>query len=216
MKILFKDFVELHRGYDLPKRSRKNGTIPVIASTGIIGSHNISKVLGPGVITGRSGSIGKVNYVKSNFWPLNTTLYVSDFKNNNPKYVYYRLQTLSLGKFASGSAVPTLNRNDLSELEISIHEKEEQNKIVAKLEPFEKKIELNNQINDNLISLAIALFNKYFPNINSGNEMIGNFISNYDRLRKPLSKKERLSIPGKYRYIGATSVNDYINPEMSI
>ena len=41
--------------------------------------------------------------------------------------------------------------------------------------------------------------------------MIGNFISNYDRLRKPLSKKERLSIPGKYRYIGATSVNDYIN-----
>ncbi|MQB92918.1 restriction endonuclease subunit S [Lactobacillus reuteri] len=211
MKILFKDFVELHRGYDLPKRSRKNGTIPVIASTGIIGSHNISKVLGPGVITGRSGSIGKVNYVKSNFWPLNTTLYVSDFKNNNPKYVYYRLQTLSLGKFASGSAVPTLNRNDLSELEISIHEKEEQNKIVAKLEPFEKKIELNNQINDNLISLAIALFNKYFPNINSGNEMIGNFISNYDRLRKPLSKKERLSIPGKYRYIGATSVNDYIN-----
>lgn len=211
MKILFKDFVELHRGYDLPKRSRKNGTIPVIASTGIIGSHNISKVLGPGVITGRSGSIGKVNYVKSDFWPLNTTLYVSDFKNNNPKYVYYRLQTLSLGKFASGSAVPTLNRNDLSELEISIHEKEEQNKIVAKLEPFEKKIELNNQINDNLISLAIALFNKYFPNINSGNEMIGNFISNYDRLRKPLSKKERLSIPGKYRYIGATSVNDYIN-----
>lgn len=152
MKILFKDFVELHRGYDLPKRSRKNGTIPVIASTGIIGSHNISKVLGPGVITGRSGSIGKVNYVKSDFWPLNTTLYVSDFKNNNPKYVYYRLQTLSLGKFASGSAVPTLNRNDLSELEISIHEKEEQNKIVAKLEPFEKKIELNNQINDNLVA----------------------------------------------------------------
>lgn len=67
------------------------------------------------------------------------------------------------------------------------------------------------RLNDNLISLATALFNKYFPNINSGNEMIGNFISNYDRLRKPLSKKERLSIPGKYRYIGATSVNDYIN-----
>ena len=59
---------------------------------------------------------------------------------------------MSLGKFASGSAVPTLNRNDLSELEISIHEKEEQNKIVAKLEPFEKKIELNNQINDNLVA----------------------------------------------------------------
>lgn len=79
---------------------------------------------------------------------------------------------------------------------------------------FEKIIhhrELFSRLNDNLISLAIALFNKYFPNINSGNEMIGNFISNYDRLRKPLSKKERLSIPGKYRYIGATSVNDYIN-----
>lgn len=210
MKILFKDFVELHRGYDLPKRSRKNGTIPVIASTGIIGSHNISKVLGPGVITGRSGSIGKVNYVKSNFWPLNTTLYVSDFKNNNPKYVYYRLQTLSLGKFASGSAVPTLNRNDLSELEISIHEKEEQNKIVAKLEPFEKKIELNNQINDNLATLKTSIFDKLFKNKMSSH-LNGN-LSNITIItsgKRPKKKFDNKSSVAKYPIVGASKIMGY-------
>lgn len=116
-----------------------------------------------------------------------------------------------LNNMATGTTIKNVGLKSLRSLMIDLPSINIQREIVNIIKPFENKLYLNNQINDNLISLATALFNKYFPNINSGNEMIGNFISNYDRLRKPLSKKERLSIPGKYRYIGATSVNDYIN-----
>lgn len=154
----FEDFIELHRGYDLPKKKRKNGQVPVIASTGINGTHNVAKIKGPGVVTGRSGSIGKVQYIKDDFWPLNTTLYVSDFKGNNPKFVAYWLERFDLKRFSSGSAVPTLNRNELANVEICVPNREEQDKIVAILEPFERKIELNQEINDNLVELINTIY----------------------------------------------------------
>ncbi|MEK0395967.1 restriction endonuclease subunit S [Lactobacillus delbrueckii] len=162
----FEDFIELHRGYDLPKKQRKNGQVPVIASTGINGTHNVAKIKGPGVVTGRSGSIGKVQYIKDDFWPLNTTLYVSDFKGNNPKFVAYWLERFDLKRFSSGSAVPTLNRNELANVEICVPNREEQDKIVAILEPFEKKIELNQEINDNLFKLAKIHFDRQLDSEN--------------------------------------------------
>lgn len=163
----FEDFIELHRGYDLPKKQRKNGQVPVIASTGINGTHNVAKIKGPGVVTGRSGSIGKVQYIKDDFWPLNTTLYVSDFKGNNPKFVAYWLERFDLKRFSSGSAVPTLNRNELANVEICVPNREEQDKIVAILEPFEKKIELNQEINDNLDELSTVIFDRWIRNSSS-------------------------------------------------
>lgn len=185
----FEDFIELHRGYDLPKKQRKNGQVPVIASTGINGTHNVAKIKGPGVVTGRSGSIGKVQYIKDDFWPLNTTLYVSDFKGNNPKFVAYWLERFNLKRFSSGSAVPTLNRNELANVEICVPNREEQDKIVAILEPFEKKIELNQEINDNLLELAKTLFSEEF----SSNEEV--LLSNYllPKRGKNLLKKNVVS-----------------------
>jgi type I restriction enzyme S subunit len=83
----FKDFVTLQRGFDLPKKNMIDGPYPVVGSTSIIGYHNEYKVKGPGVITGRSGSLGEVQYIKDDFWAHNTSLWVKDFKGNNPKYV---------------------------------------------------------------------------------------------------------------------------------
>lgn len=67
------------------------------------------------------------------------------------------------------------------------------------------------KLNANLLELAQTMFNQYFPHVNHGVEKIGNFINNFDRLRKPLSKQQRVAIPGKYRYIGAASVTDHVN-----
>src|SRR5690554_8140665 len=84
-----KDIAPLQRGFDLTVSNTKDGEYPVVYSNGILRSHNEFKVKGPGVITGRSGTIGKVSYVKSNYWPHNTSLWVTDFKGNHPKYIYY-------------------------------------------------------------------------------------------------------------------------------
>ena len=88
---IFNNFITLKRGYDLPQSDVMPGKYPVIASTAIKDYHNDFKVAPPGVVTGRSGSLGSVQYITEQYWPLNTTLYVKDFKGNFPKYVYYFL-----------------------------------------------------------------------------------------------------------------------------
>jgi type I restriction enzyme S subunit len=129
----------LQRGYDLPTARRISGRFPLVTSSGPTDTHNEAKVKGPGVVTGRSGSIGSVFFVEQDFWPLNTALYVKNFHGNDPKFVWYLLQFFDLSRFASGAGVPTLNRNDVHGEDVSIPiSYDEQKRIVAVLdEAFE-------------------------------------------------------------------------------
>lgn len=106
----------LQRGFDLPKQSRTDGAYPVLAASGLNGWHSEWKVKGPGVTTGRSGVLGEVFFVDRDFWPLNTSLWVREYKRSNPWHAYFLLQTLELAQFNAGSAVPTLNRNHVHSL----------------------------------------------------------------------------------------------------
>jgi type I restriction enzyme S subunit len=110
----------LQRGFDLPVEARKFGSIPIYASTGVHGYHDVAKVQGPGVVTGRSGSLGTVIYVTDSFWPLNTTLWVKEFKRVSPIFAYHLLLELKLEQYAGGAAVPTLNRNDVHRIDVLI------------------------------------------------------------------------------------------------
>lgn len=115
------DLFELQRGFDLPHHDRNEGPYPIYASNGITGFHNEYRVKAPGVVTGRSGSIGEVFYVSEDFWPLNTSLWVKDFKKSTPYFVYYTLKNIDLNSLVGGSsAVPTLNRNDVNILDTII------------------------------------------------------------------------------------------------
>ena len=107
------DAVMLQRGFDLPTAQRIPGNVPIIAATGLNGTHNVAKVKAPGVVTGRSGSLGTVMLVWEDFWPLNTALWVKEYRQSNPIHAYFTLQSLDLKGFNSGAAVPTLNRNDI-------------------------------------------------------------------------------------------------------
>ena len=108
----------LQRGFDLPIKRRKQGDVPIIASTGINGFHNEHKVKGPGVVTGRSGSLGKALLVSGDFWPLNTTLWVKRFKKVSPIFAVFLLQSMKLENYNAGAAVPTLNRNDVHKVNV--------------------------------------------------------------------------------------------------
>ena len=92
----FKDFITLQRGFDLPKNSRISGKYPILSSTSISDSHDQYKVEPPVVTTGRSGSLGVVVWSDKKAWPLNTTLWVKDFKSNDPKFIYYFLKIATL------------------------------------------------------------------------------------------------------------------------
>ncbi len=155
--------IELKRGYDLPARKRSPGPVPVVSSSGITGSHSESKVLGPGVITGRYGTLGKVYYILDDFWPLNTTLYVRDFKGHDPRFVNYLLRGLDFSSYSDKAAVPGLNRNHLHEERVCIPTAvAEQRAIAHILGTLDDKIELNRRMNETLEAMARALFKSWF------------------------------------------------------
>jgi type I restriction enzyme S subunit len=107
------DLLVLQRGFDLPSHDREPGQYPIIAASGPSGTHREAMVRGPGVVTGRSGVLGKVFLELEDFWPLNTTLWVKAFKAVTPCFAYELLRMLDFKSYNAGSAVPTLNRNHI-------------------------------------------------------------------------------------------------------
>lgn len=154
------EMFELQRGFDLPSQDRIIGQFPIYASTGITGYNNQFKVAPPCIITGRSGTIGEVFFIDEKCWPLNTTLWVKDFKDTPPLFVYYKLKELELGKTIAGfAAVPTLNRNDVHMMNTIVPPKiimEQFHKYAKKLYNHKQSISKRNKVLQELQSLLLA------------------------------------------------------------
>ena len=149
----------LQRGFDLPTQNLVEGIYPVIYSNGILQHHDKYKCEAPGLITGRSGTIGKFTYIDSGFyWPHNTSLWVTDFCGNCPKFIYYLYQTVHIEQFSTGSGVPTLNRNDVHRYKTSVPTAiVEQEKIAKFLSILDERIVTQNKIIEKLQSLIKGL-----------------------------------------------------------
>ena len=157
------DVARLRRGHDLPKRLRVAGSFPIVSSSGITDCHAESKARGPGVVIGRYGTLGKVHFVRGDYWPLNTTLYVENFKGNEPRYVSYLLETIDVHPFSDKAAVPGLNRNHLHKAEVPFtSDPAEQRAIAHILGTLDDKIEINRRMNETLEAMARALFKSWF------------------------------------------------------
>jgi len=156
------DFITLQRGFDLPASTRKKGTVPVVASRAINGFHSEAKVKGPGVVIGRSGSIGGGQYIVEDFWPLNTTLWVKDFKGHNVRYVYYLLKSIDFSRFNAGAGVPTLNRNHLSGIKVKVLSGAHEDEIVKILAKYDDLIENNKRRIALLEESARQLYKEWF------------------------------------------------------
>ena len=135
------DVAPLQRGFDLPMSSIRPGRHPVVYSNGILQYHERAMVAGPGVVTGRSGTIGKVQFIESDYWPHNTALWVKSFYENDPKFVYYLYAYIDLSQLAAGSGVPTLNRNDVHQRWVSCPPVPEQRAIADALSTVDRLIE---------------------------------------------------------------------------
>ncbi|MDD3335684.1 MAG: restriction endonuclease subunit S [Eubacteriales bacterium] len=158
-----KDIAPLQRGFDLPTSQMIPGKYPVVMSNGVGGYHSVYKVKGPGVVTGRSGTIGKLHYIDDDYWPHNTALWVTDFKRNCPKFIFYLYQQLELSRFGTGSGVPTLNRNDVHDASMSIPKCDEQEKITSLFNHLDHLITLHQRKYDKLVCIKKAMLEKMFP-----------------------------------------------------
>jgi type I restriction enzyme, S subunit len=139
------DVLTFQRGFDITKAEQFEGAIPIVSSSGTSSYHNHWKVAGPGIVIGRKGTLGTTHFLASNFWPHDTTLWVKDFKGNDPKFLYYFLKTLHLENFDTGSSNPTLNRNHVHKITVRFPVLLEiQQKIAAILSVYDDLI-ANNQ-----------------------------------------------------------------------
>ena len=156
------EVITLQRGFDLPSRDRKPGTVPILSSSGITDHHSEAKVPGPGVVTGRYGTIGQVFLIKEDFWPLNTTLWVKDFHGNDPRWASYLLRTIDFMSCNDKSSVPGVNRNDLHRILVLLPPLDEQRTIAGVLGALDDKIAQNRRTARTLDRLARAIFRAWF------------------------------------------------------
>ena len=160
------DIAPLQRGFDLPTGQINNGKFPVVYSNGIMNYHSSYKCVAPGLITGRSGTIGKFTYIEDGYyWPHNTSLWVTDFYDNNPKFIYYLYQTIRIEQYSTGSGVPTLNRNNVHRHKTFIPKLKEQNKIATILSLLDERIATQTKIIEDLKKLKSALIEKHYSQV---------------------------------------------------
>ncbi|MDT4376953.1 restriction endonuclease subunit S [Blautia coccoides] len=109
---------------------------------------------------------------------------------------------------------------DIKKISIVIPSLDLQREIVSYIKPIDDKIELNNEINNNLEQQAIAMYKNRFINIEQDNGnlpqswkkgTVSDVIEIHDSKRIPLSSRERAELDKIYPYYGATSIMDYVD-----
>ena len=156
------DVITLKRGHDLPEKNRQPGNVPVVSSSGITGYHNAPKAEPPGVVTGRYGTLGEVFFVEEPYWPLNTALYVIDFKENDPRFVAYLLRNTLRNYQSEKAAVPGVNRNVLHTLPVRAPGLSDQTTIATILSAYDDLIENNRRRIELLEESARLLYREWF------------------------------------------------------
>ena len=157
------ELVTIKYGKNQKKVQSEDGTIPIYGTGGLMGYATDALYDKPSVLIGRKGTINKVHYVNHPFWTVDTLFYTEvNEKLVIPKYLYYLMSLLDLGSYNEGTTIPSLRTETLNRLEFGIPDLDYQEKVLSMLEPIDKKIKLNNEINNNLDQQAQALFRSQF------------------------------------------------------
>lgn len=201
------DIIALQRGYDLTEGQRRPGAVPVVGSAGVHGYHDTARASGPGVTLGRSGaSFGHVTFIREDFWPHNTTLFVTDFKGNEPLFVRYLLESLDLSFLNSGSAQASLNRNYVYGVRVRKYALPLQRCIANALSAYDDLIENNKRRIQILERMAQALYREWFVNFRFPGHAKVKFVGS------PLGKIPQGWTPGMLGAI-AHEVRRGVNPD---
>ncbi|HHT1310515.1 TPA: restriction endonuclease subunit S [Klebsiella pneumoniae] len=211
---LVQDFLFLQRGFDLTAKSAQKGDVPVYSSSGLAYFHDEAKVNGPGIVTGRKGSVGPVYLISEDFWPHDTTLWVKDFCGNDINYIYYFLVFLQLEKFDEASSVPTLNRNNVHCVKCGFPPLPEQKKIAQILSVWDSAISVTEKLLTNSLQQKKSLMQQLLTGkkrlldengVRFSGEWIWQTIEELEALEwielgrgKVISKQDITRIPGEY------------------
>lgn len=169
------DLINLNYGKGLPEIKRVEGDVPVYGSGGIIGFHKEALIEGPGIIVGRKGTVGSVFWESRNFFPIDTSYYVTPKSGeSNLKFIYYLLKSLPLASLNTDAAVPGLNRDNALRVKIKVPSKPIQDRIAEILFAYDSLIENNRRRIQLLEQSARLLYREWFVHLRfPGHEHVG-------------------------------------------
>ena len=127
--------------------------------------------------------------------------WVTDFHDNNPKFIYYLYQTIHIEQYSTGSGVPTLNRNNVHRHKTFIPKLKEQNKIAAFLSLLDERISTQSKIIEDLKKLKSAIIEiEYTPNTKATSP-IGDVIEQISKRNKNNAIQNVLSVSNRQGFI---------------
>ena len=136
---------------------------PVYGSNGIIGHATEANTNEGSIIIGRVGSYcGSLYFSEQRCWVTDNAIRAAALDDNDPRFLFYLLGTLSLNNWRAGSGQPLLNQDILSRIPAAVPEPAEQRAIAHILGTLDDKIELNRRMNETLEAMARTLFKSWF------------------------------------------------------
>ena len=238
VKIKLGDVIDFKNGKSIKK---SDGVIPIYGGNGILGYTNKSN-FSHTIVVGRVGAYcGSIHVEENLCWVSDNAIAGVPKEGQDLTYLYYVLKSLNLNSKQIGSSQPLITQSMLKDMIVDIEIDIEKQKIIANsISIIDQKIQINNQINQELEAMAKTLYDYWFvqfdfpdqngkPYKSSGGKMVyhpelkreipegwgveklGDITICHDSKRVPLSSNDRELVKGEIPYYGATGIMDYVN-----
>ena len=215
-EITLRDAIHFKNG---KKRPASEGNIPVYGGNGVLGYAGESNYEHC-IIIGRVGAYcGSVYLEEGKCWVSDNAIAAVPTGGNDIKFFYYLLKGLRLNERHIGTSQPLLTQEILNKINCEVPSYPEQQRIAELLGSLDRKINVNQKLNDNLLAQAQTLYKQFFPysvqdDLPDGWRIgtVGEIIEIHDSKRIPLSGADRTKMEKKiYPYYGAASLMDFVD-----
>ena len=167
----FADVLEIKNGRNQRQVECSDGKYPIYGSGGVMGRANSYICEGNTVIIGRKGNINTPIFVEEPFWNVDTAFgLVAKTNVLMPKYLFYFCKNYDFEKLNTTVTIPSLTKANLLEIEITVPEIRDQEKIVHVLDKIEHSKTLLQQELEQLDQLVKSRFIELFGDLKSNSK----------------------------------------------
>ena len=160
VKIKLGDVIDFKNGKSVKK---SDGIIPIYGGNGILGYTDKSN-FSHTIVVGRVGAYcGSIHVEDNSCWVSDNAIAGVPKEGQDLTYLYYVLKSLNLNSKQIGSSQPLITQSMLKDMVVDIEiDIEKQKKIANSISIIDQKIQINNQINQELEAMAKTLYDYWF------------------------------------------------------